>query len=165
MLTTTGCLILLALAGCSSESPDVARDGEPLVTSFSDEDREMNAAMTQARETLPEFERRLKNPPASQSHIALKARFDENGEVEHMWINDVELVEDGFRGVLGNEPVHVTSIKFEDPVTIGRDRVSDWMAIDDDTLVGGYTLRVQRARMPDEQRKEFDASVGFRIED
>lgn len=165
MSTAALWLVLSALAGCSPESKDIAREGEPLVTAFSEEDKDMSAAMAKARDTLPEFERRLKNPPESQAHLALKARFDENGEVEHMWINDVQITDGGYRGTLGNEPVHVTSVKFEDPVMISRDRVSDWMAIDDGTLVGGFTLRVQRARMSNEQRKEFDESVGFRIED
>ena len=158
---------LLMLGGCSgSETPPVTeREGEPLVTSFSAGDAQMNAAMEKARGTLSQFEERLAHPPASQSYIALKGRFEEDGVVEHMWVSDVEVTPEGYRGKLGNEPVNLVKVVLGQPVLVRREEVSDWMAVDDNALVGGYTLRVQRAQLPADKRAEFDASVGFRIED
>lgn len=164
---------LFALAACTKESAPVAqrqaeprteRDGEPPVTGFRAEDPEMNAAMQKARDTLPEFEKRLTQPPAAQQHIGLKGRFEENGEVEHMWINDVEITPEGYRGTLGNAPVHIKAIGVGSAVTISRSQVSDWMAIDDGKLVGAFTLRVQRDRMTPEQRAQFDSEASFTIE-
>jgi uncharacterized protein YegJ (DUF2314 family) len=121
--------------------------------------------MRKARDTLPEFEKRLSQPPPTQQHIGLKGRFEEDGEVEHMWINDIEVTADGYRGRLGNQPVHITSIDEGSEVLVTREKVSDWLAIDDGRLVGGFTLRVQRERMSPEQRAEFDARANFSIED
>jgi uncharacterized protein YegJ (DUF2314 family) len=150
-------VLVFALAGCSGN--------EPLVTSFATEDAQMNAAMEQARASLPKFEERLANPPASQSYIALKGRFEEDGTVEHMWIGDVAVSGEGYRGKLGNNPVYLKKIQMDQSVLVKRTDVSDWLAIDDGRLVGGYTLRVQRDRLPADKRAEFDSQMGFRIED
>ena len=159
-------LSLFVLAACAKESPPITeRDGEPMVTGFEAEDREMNAAMRKARDTLGDFEKRLEQPPATQQHIGLKGRFEENGDVEHMWINDIEVTAEGYRGRLGNHPVHIKSIDVGSDVLVKRENVSDWMAIDDGKMVAGFTLRVQRERMTPEQRAEFDASANFIIED
>ncbi len=159
-------LSMFTMSACAKEpAPVTKRDGEPLVTGFKAEDEEMNAAMRKARDTLPEFEKRLSKPPATQQHIGLKGRFEEDGEVEHMWIDEIEITADGYRGKLGNHPVHITSIDEGSEVLVAREKVSDWMAIDDGKMVGGYTLRVQRGRMTPEQRAAFDASADFIIED
>jgi len=159
-------LSMFTLSACAKEpAPVTEREGEPLVTGFKAEDKEMNAAMRKARDTLPEFEKRLTQPPATQQHIGLKGRFEEDGEVEHMWINEIEITPDGYRGKLGNHPVNITSIDEGSEVLVTREKVSDWLAIDDGKLVGGFTLRVQRERMSPEQRAEFDASANFSVED
>ena len=159
-------LSMIALAACAKESPPVTeREGEPMVTGFNAEDEGMNAAMRRARNTLAEFEARLSKPPATQQHIGLKGRFEEDGNVEHMWVDDIEITAEGYRGKLGNHPVDIQSIDVGSEVLVKRENVSDWMAIDDGKLVGGFTLRVQRGRMTPEQRADFDASADFVIED
>jgi uncharacterized protein YegJ (DUF2314 family) len=136
------------------------RPGEPEVRNFRGDDPEMNAAMREARATLPEFEKRLKQPPPTQEYISLKGRFEEDGHVEHMWLEDVQITPQGYRGKLGNRPVYIQSIGEGSEVEVTRAKVSDWMAIDAGKLVGGYTVRVQRARMSDAERAQFDASFG-----
>jgi len=42
--------------------------------------------------------------------------------------------------------------------------ISDWLYLEDDLLVGGFTLRVIRDRMSPVERMQFDASVPFRVE-
>jgi uncharacterized protein YegJ (DUF2314 family) len=161
-------LSVFVMAACAKEDgpqPVTQREGEPVVTGFQAEDQEMNAAMRNARDTLAEVEARLSKPPATQQHIGLKGRFAEDGNVEHMWVDDIEITAEGYRGKLGNHPVDIQSIDVGSEVLVKRENVSDWMAIDDGKLVGGFTLRVQRGRMTPEQRADFDASADFAIED
>ncbi len=158
----------IVVAGCARDTepaPAMQREGEPLVTSFESDDQQMNAAMARARTTLAEFEQRLANPPATQEHIALKGRFEVDGDIEHMWVNDVVVTGTGYEGTLGNNPVHIKSLASGDKVSVPRENVSDWLVIDSGKLVGGYTLRAQRARMTPEQRRQFDAQTAFTIED
>ena len=112
------------------------REGEPEVRDFRGDDREMNEAMSKARASLSTFEQRLKQPPATQTYIGLKVRFEEDGHIEHMWIDEGSAVQ------------------------ATRAQVSDWMAVDAGKLVGGYTVRVQRARMSPGERTLFDESFG-----
>ena len=168
MRRTTLLLLSLSILGACSGKDEpqlIEREGEPLVASFSDDDAQMNAAMETARNTLAQFDERITNPPATQSGIALKVKFEEGEHVEHMWLDEVELSGDGYRGTIANEPVNLKEHVLGKSVTIRRDDVSDWMAIDDGVLVGGYTLRVHRNQLPADQRAEFDAGMGFRIED
>jgi uncharacterized protein YegJ (DUF2314 family) len=156
---------VLLLGACSREDPTIERQGEPPVTMIEAEDEQMNAAMQKARVSLDEFERRLTSPPSGQSYISLKGRFEENGAVEHIWLSDLSIVPGGYRGKIGNEPVNLHNIRFGQQVELPRERVSDWLAIEDDTLIAGYTLRVLRERMTPEERSAFDSGNGFKVED
>ena len=158
--------LLLALGACSGPANEtIEREGEAPVTMIDDDDREMIDAMAKARATLGEFERRLAEPPAAQTMIIIKGRFEDGDEVEHMWIDQISVTAEGYRGVLGNEPMKLTNVKAGDTVLVARHDVSDWVAVDDGRLVGGYTMRVIRARLPAEERANFDAQNGFRVED
>jgi uncharacterized protein YegJ (DUF2314 family) len=125
----------------------------------------MNAARDKARDTIDEFRRRITSPPATQSFITLKVRFEEDEHVEHMWVSDVELVGAEFRGVVANRAVKIRSVQLGQVVTVALDQVSDWMAVDDGKLVAGYTLRVIRNRMSAKERAQFDAESEFIVED
>ena len=91
--------------------------------------------------------------------------FEADGEVEHLWISGVHLESDGYHGVLQNEPQVISRLKMGDAVVIPRDRVSDWFAIEDGHLVAGYTMHIFHDRMPPEERKHFDETAGFTIDD
>lgn len=42
--------------------------------------------------------------------------------------------------------------------------ISDWMIIEDNKLIGGYTIKNLRNKMTEEERKAFDGSFGVIIE-
>jgi uncharacterized protein YegJ (DUF2314 family) len=159
-------LSMLLLGACAKESvPVVERDGEPVVGQFENKDAGMNAAIQKARATLSEYERRLSHPPSTQTDISLKGRFEVGEHVEHMWVKDVEVTAKGYRGTLANSPLNIQSMDSGDVVLVRPDEVSDWMAVDDGKLVGGYTIRLMRDRVGAERRGEFDDSLSFVIED
>ena len=148
--------ILLGFTGCGeSDSGNVVH--------VSDTDPAMNQAMAKARATSDQFAEALRNP-GKRSDFSLKAKFTEGSEAEHMWVNDIRVEGASFKGKLGNDPENLKKIRFGQSVTVSRDRVSDWMYVEDGKLVGGYTLRVLRDRMKPSERKKFDASLPFKIE-
>jgi len=155
-------MALLALGGCSRGGE--SQSGDALVTYVDDDDQEMEAAMSRARSTLPEFEERLANPTATQSLAIIKGRFTEGDDVEHMWISEIRVTPEGYRGVLGNKPEFL-SLEAGQAVLVRREDVSDWVVIEDGRLVGGYTMRVMRSRLPADERAQFDAMNGFRVDD
>ena len=168
MKTLTHCLWpwLLALAACSGgDTKLVEHEGHAPVTYVEDEDAAMNAAMVRARTTLDEFEERLARPSGKQTMAIIKARFSEGEFTEFMWVDQLTVTDDGYRGVLGNEPVNLIGIHQGQTVDVPREDVADWVVVDDGRLVGGYTHRVLRSRLPEDERAAFDEMNGFRVED
>jgi len=142
-----------------------AEEAEPLpvekrVTMIRASDPEIVAARQKARDTIDEFKRRLAEPPATQTDILLKAAFTDGENTEHMWLVDVKTTANGFRGELVSTPVDLVEPKHGDIVEVTLAQVSDWYAIDDGWIVGGYTLRVMRERKPPAERAEYDEMIG-----
>ena len=97
--------------------------------------------------------------------FSLKVPFSVPAGNEHIWISDITLKDNKYFGVVGNVPESTTEVKLGDTIQIDKGKISDWMYIHNDTLRGGYTLRVLRKRMSDAERKQFDAENGLIIED
>jgi uncharacterized protein YegJ (DUF2314 family) len=47
---------------------------------------------------------------------------------------------------------------------IDANEIYDWMIVDDGKLVGGYSLRVIRAKMGPEQQRKFDESAWYKMD-
>jgi uncharacterized protein YegJ (DUF2314 family) len=155
--------LLSALFGCDREgattSPAPAR-----VMTVEEADPEITAAMARARETLPEFIAALRAPTPAQSAFTIKAPFRDGERTEYMAIAPLTFDGEGFHGTLQDQPVSLHNIKLGEQVTVEPGRVADWSYVDGGKLVGGYTLRVLRGRMPPDQRREFDRTRAFEIE-
>jgi uncharacterized protein YegJ (DUF2314 family) len=155
-------VVLLAFTGCGdSESSPSSRDP---VIHVKATDNEMNAAMEKARVTLDTFIAALQKPGAKQKDFSIKARFEERGKVEHMWVNEVRVDGDLIKGKLGNDPENLKGLHAGMACGFPRSRVSDWMYIDDGRLVGGTSIRLLRNRMSATERKEFDQSIPFKMD-
>jgi uncharacterized protein YegJ (DUF2314 family) len=158
---SVGLIVALAgfvpLAFCADQLED------RIVTVWS-EDAAMKAAIRTARDSLPDFVRRLQHPRTWENSFLIKARFERFGQVEHIWVEDLSLVGATFHGVLANEP-RLPGLKFKQPVAVDMAQVSDWMYLSNNRLVGGYTLRELRRREPPEERARNDKLRGYSIED
>ncbi|HEY1192625.1 YegJ family protein [Flavobacterium sp.] len=146
-------IAILYLASCK-DSNKIEREGEPTIYGVKSEDEEMNAAILQANETLDDFKKGLLDPTAD-SH-ALKVKFSNEKGIEHMWIGDIVYKDGQYSGILNNEPEYVTEYKSGDKIEVDASKISDWMYLVNGKLHGGYTLRVLRNRMTDEERKQLD---------
>ena len=141
----------------------VAREGGPAVHMVSGEDPEMNSAIAQARSTVDTFITSLQNPGQNQTYFSIKAKIVDGEHSEHMWLYDVGFDGNQFQGKIGNNPLNVKNVSPGDDRVLGPSEISDWMIVEDNTLVGGYTIRVIRNRLSDEDRKKFDQDLPFAI--
>jgi uncharacterized protein YegJ (DUF2314 family) len=142
LLSTAGLLCAVCIAAAAPAC--AAGDGPDGVVNVADDNEEMNAAMAAARKTIRTFIARVEAPGPGQEGLSLKARFDDNGQTEHIWLGNVSHKDGVFTGVIANEPVQVTNVRPGDRVQVPVPRVSDWMWIENGKLVGGYTIRVMR---------------------
>jgi uncharacterized protein YegJ (DUF2314 family) len=159
----------LTLAACGrggqhARSTSEASDELPTV-GVSPADEEMNAAIREAQRTIEEFERRIAAPTPTQSYASLKVKFEEAGKVEHIWLDKVRFADGVFEGEIGNAPESIQRLKLGDKVKARLEDISDWMVVDGKQLIGGYSVRLLRKRMSEQERAEFDSGMPFVIED
>ncbi len=162
------CLACLNSCGRSKSDSVVKREGNPdyiRVEGASEE--KMKQAVAQSRKEIGTFIEALANPKASQTHFSVKKPFPyQDGDAtshEHIWLSDVSFRDGKFHGRVGNEPVDVKGLKLGDEVELAKEEASDWMIIDDDHLIGGYTIIALREAMPPDEQKEFDAHFPYKI--
>jgi uncharacterized protein YegJ (DUF2314 family) len=141
---------------------------EPLFMGVRGDDVEMREAYSKAAETIDEFvahirsggdrtcaaKLRLKDP-------ALSEKLGEDRFV-YMWLADAQHLDDGaFVGTFFQVPSELSEwhqvgkqLQFE------RKDIFDWFVNDEGVMHGGFTMRVQRSRLPERERAAFDAYTG-----
>lgn len=139
----------------------VSRSGEPDVYYMPSESERMNWAIEKANLTLHYFEECLKKPKKGQSYFSIKVKIIDRENIEHIWLTQPEFDNEGnLFGVVGNDPVDVTTVKLNQRIGIDRKLVSDWMIIENGRLIGGYTIRAIRDAYTGRDLANFDKSLG-----
>lgn len=159
-------LIFFELVGCNSnQTTKTERDGQPTIYNVPNNDDEMNDAILKANQTLNNFNLALNSGNTDFNYFALKTRFNTSTGGEHIWITDITFKDNKYFGVIDNLPEYTTEVKIGDTIEIENNNISDWMYIDNQKLRGGYTIRLLRNRMTEQERKQFDTENGLIIED
>jgi uncharacterized protein YegJ (DUF2314 family) len=156
--------LIAAAAACRRGQPPARAEPDPPPMIFTDQDREMNAAMVEGHRTVPVFLAALRQPPPGSTGFAIKATFRDGAQVEHMWLHETQLNGDKLDGVLANDPVYVKGFTNGQRVAVGRDQIVDWSYIKDGVLVGGHTLRVMFSRVPAAEREALQQELGYRLQ-
>jgi|SRR6185436_5801119 len=152
VIATITCGVLLAgLVACSASD-------DPVV-SVSSDDPEMNAAIAEARESLPAFWMVYGAPNRGESDFALKVRIEDRRAVEHFWVTDLRREADKVYGLIGNEPNTVTTVKLGDEIEVPSDDITDWLYMRDGKMVGNFTLRPLFKEMPVEEVERLKAMM------
>ena len=156
-------LFSICILSCNSNKK-IERQNEPTIYNVEENDVEMNKAIEKAKQTIDSFDYAFKNNSRVFTFFGLKKKFEENGNVEHIWIGNIQKIESGkYIGVIDNLPEKIKSVKLGDTVQIEKKEISDWMYIKKTELHGGYTIRLLRERMTEDERKKFDAESGMKI--
>ena len=158
----------LALASITAEAADTGqafekRSTEPPYIEVPNDHTAMHQAVTQARKTVGEFLAALKHPAPGQQDFEVKKRFIQSGQVEHIWLSDVQFVGNRFQGRVDNQPRKIQGLKLGQLVLVKPNEISDWLYIDHGKLVGGYTVRVQYNELSPKEKQEFDRAADFKI--
>lgn len=148
--------ISLSIIACNDKYVKIDREDKTSAVYVNDSDGEMNNAMENANESLDLFQIALqsKNPNYSEFKLKQYIETDEGGE--HIWIGDILFKNGKYTGIVQNDPIGTTKIKFGDDVEIPVENVTDWMYYDGDTIRGAFTVKVLRKNMSAEDRKATD---------
>lgn len=142
------------------------RQGEPDLVYVPNEDERMNWAIEKANLTLWYFEESLKSPLPYQVYFSVKVHIIDGENSEHIWLIEPHFDDEGnLFGIIGNEPINVTTVKLNQKVGIDRSLISDWMIIENGRLIGGYTIRAIRDGVPENEKAALDKSIGLYIDE
>lgn len=138
----------------------------PDVFDIPNENERMVWGIKKANLTLHYFKECIENPKSGQAYFSLKGKFEDEENIEHIWLQNPKFNTDGtILGTIGNEPIDVTTVKIDEEVTISPDHISDWMIIENGRLIGGYTIRAIRDAYSGKELVSFDKSLGGMIVD
>ena len=155
----------VVLAACQSPSIKDKIENDDIV-SFRSDDEAMNTAIAKAKNSLDQFVQALKKTEKGYENFALKLAYaTPDNSLEHIWIGDINYLNDQYTGVVFNAPVSTKEVALGDTVVIDKQKVSDWMYLDKGILRGGYTIRAMRDQLSGPEKEEFDKTIDFIIED
>ena len=132
-----------------------------------DNDPEMLLAMAQARKSVDQFIDSLVNQTAGQEEFSVKVCILEFGEAngEYVWLLPPVQYEDGlFSGPIGNIPSRQSGYEYGDKFVIAKDEIADWKYVEDGILQGGFTFRLMRSRLSEDEQRQLDNFTGFQVE-
>ena len=132
------------------------------MTYVKSEDPGWKAAVDSARSNVDEFIGTLAHRTPQQSEFKLLWLAEDQRVGELLWVSQLRYEGSTFVGAVEEKPKVVKGVQVGQPVVINKDDIIDWMFMDGDELVGGYTLRYKRSRMSDEDRAEVDSRIHFR---
>jgi len=141
----------------------IERKGEPTIYSTPADDEEMNEAIATARNTLGQFRVALESNSYDTSKFALKVRFNTATGAEHIWATSITFHDGCYFGIIDDLPNLATQVKLGEKYKIEIKDITDWMYIDKGVLQGGYTIKLIRKRMPQEERAKFDSGFPYTI--
>lgn len=154
-------LVIFCFASCKN-SEKVERENEPTIYKVEKDDQEMSEAIKKANQTLSDFNSALLNPKIEVK--SLKVKFETSNGNEHIWLSNIEYKNGKYWGILDNEPEYITEYKIGDKIEVDNSKISDWMYLENGKLFGGYTIKLLRSRMTDNEKKQFDVESGMQID-
>ena len=129
-----------------------------------EDDERMNLAVAEARRTLRTFFNAFVAPRRNQKSFLLKVRFDDGEQVEHVWMADINAAVFPLEGTVANEP-SLPGLRYLQRASFHPTQITDWMYLEDGTLVGGYTTQAIRASLSPDERARYDADAPYKFRD
>lgn len=119
----------------------------------------MNAAIAEAKRTIPHFLAVLRNPPRGTSDLWIKYPLE---GTEHIWVENLRRVGDRIEGRLMNVPID-ERYKLGQAVSVPITQISDWAYRDAQGVVqGNRTTRYLLPRLDPTDAASVREQMGWR---
>ena len=112
------------------------------VIAVEEDDPRILAAVEEARRRWPEFTAAFTHPSPGQQGFTVKARFADGDTVEFMWVEVTAITPATVTGIVGNEPNLLANVKLGDSAILAIDEIVDWLYVDGEEMVGGFSVKV-----------------------
>ena len=163
-LFTLGIIFFIVTSCHENSKSKTIREGEPDVYNVNSSDAKINEAIENAKKSFDLFQNALTSKNPDFEYFSIKQKFDTPQGSEHIWVQDITFLDSQFVGIIGNEPVNTNEVSLGDTITIDKNKISDWMYFDKGIVRGGFTIKVLRDQMTEEEQKSFDLETGLKFE-
>jgi uncharacterized protein YegJ (DUF2314 family) len=152
------------LGGCQRSPVDEDNQRSSLAVAVPTEDGAMESATRAARDSLDSCIRPLSHPSPVQSDFSVKVPVREGDGTHFLWLQQISFDGSNFSGLLGPDAAEMKSHSTGERVTIASHEIADWMFVENEKLVGGFSLRVIRDQLSGAARTQFEKTMWFRFE-
>ena len=140
------------------------RATDPNVFSVKADDIQLLDAIQKAKLTIKYFKDSLENSKPHQTYFAIKTKLTDGSNIEHIWLDADEFSDNIVYGTVNNVPANLKNIELGKKIGIPETEISDWLIIENNRLIGGYTIRTLRDKMSRPHRELFESSINFTID-
>jgi uncharacterized protein YegJ (DUF2314 family) len=156
--------ILHILGGRQRSPQDGGNQRGSLAVAVPTEDEAMESATREARDSLERFIQPLSHASPGQSDFSVKVPVREGEGTHYMWLQQISFDGTDFSGALGPDAAGIENHSPGERVTIASHEIADWMFVENEMLVGGFSLRVIRDQLSGAARTQFEKSMWFKFE-
>ena len=157
-MTNMKMVIVLACLGAFGCGQGKLTDDDP-TTSVSTDDKLMNEAIAEARQTVDEFILKMRNPAKDETDFSVKVPITDNNGTEHFWLTELSYGDGVFSGTIGNDPEIVRNVKSGQSYKARKEEISDWLYMKGDKMMGNRTLRALFPHMNPEEVQAIKAKL------
>ncbi len=138
------------------------RDGQPLFMAMSNDNASLSAAIQRAKGSIQHFKAALRKPEYEGASFLVKGRFTDQGteDVAHLWLGVHDILEDIFFCSTFEVPEDFGGMESNQSYVMIEESIEDWMVNSNGRMYGGFTIRMQRELLPENERSSFDKYTG-----
>lgn len=140
--------------------PDL--DPGPRVNQIDIANPDYQQTIRDAHNSLNQFRRMLPADRSPRSNAMVKTVIVQGDNTAFIWLNNVRDHGAGFTAEFYEVPNDLEEYARGDEVEVADTELLDWMVNEDGLLHGGFSIRYVRARLPVEERAEYDKYIGVR---
>lgn len=141
-----------ALAQAAGDGPNIAR--------IDHDDPDMQAAVRQARQSLPAFFAKWARPADDEYGFALKFNLTPKGDAEFIWADQLKRVDGKLSGVLTDDPL-AQDFKIGQRVPIADADIIDWTYFKGTVAQGHVTTKVLFKTLSREEANDVRDYLGW----
>ncbi|MFO1066667.1 MAG: DUF2314 domain-containing protein [Pirellulales bacterium] len=113
-----------------------------------------------AQKSIEQFRALLPSDGTARPDALIKTKLVDGDSSAFMWLNYTATDGDNFTAELFEVPDSLPSYTIGDRLVVSLTEVMDWMINENGRLTGGFSLRYNRARMSDSEKRDFDRHIG-----
>jgi len=128
-----------------------------LIESSSDD---YQKTIREARNSLPDFRAMLPQDGTPRFEAMEKLRLSDGENSAYMWLANTRIDGDGFVAEIFEVPEFFKNVEVGQAFNVSSDEIVDWMVNEGGILFGGFSLRLHRSTLSNEEQRAYDEHIG-----